>query len=65
MTGGDLAPDRADRGYGIPTQALCLAHIQHAARRWSEGPPVDLLFQSVAGARRRTTRGRRQASPRP
>ncbi|HLJ87493.1 MAG TPA: ethanolamine ammonia-lyase subunit EutB [Candidatus Angelobacter sp.] len=35
--------------YKIPTQACCLAHISTQLAALSEGAPVDLLFQSIAG----------------
>ena len=40
--------------YAAPTQACCLAHITTQLEAMRGGAPVDLLFQSIAGTRRRT-----------
>ena len=40
---------RLIEGYGIPTQACCLAHLTTQLAALEAGAPVDLLFQSVAG----------------
>jgi len=44
------ALERLIEGYGIPTQACCLAHITTQLAALEAGAPVDLLFQSVAGS---------------
>lgn len=43
------ALDHLISGFGIPTQACCLAHISTQLVALERGAPVDLLFQSVAG----------------
>jgi len=43
------ALDRLISGFGIPTQACCLAHITTQLAALEQGAPIDLLFQSVTG----------------
>src|SRR5207248_6160123 len=42
--------DRLIHAVGAPTQSCVLAHITTQLECLSRGAPVDLLFQSVAGA---------------
>ena len=35
--------------YRVPTQSCCLAHLTTQLEAMSNGAPVDLLFQSIAG----------------
>jgi ethanolamine ammonia-lyase large subunit len=44
------ALQRLVTAYEIPTQTCCLAHITTQLAAMERGAPVDLLFQSVAGA---------------
>jgi ethanolamine ammonia-lyase large subunit len=42
--------DRLITALGAPTQSCCLAHISTQLAALDRGAPVDLLFQSIAGA---------------
>jgi ethanolamine ammonia-lyase large subunit len=44
-----MALNRLVDAYEIPTQTCCLAHITTQLAALTNGAPVDLLFQSVAG----------------
>jgi ethanolamine ammonia-lyase large subunit len=45
-----MALNRLIETLAIPTQACCLAHIRTQMKCMSDGVPVDLLFQSIAGS---------------
>jgi ethanolamine ammonia-lyase large subunit len=49
------ALDRLITQFAIPTQACCLAHITTQLACLEQGAPIDLLFQSVAGAQAANT----------